>query len=257
MFWKFRTVFRHMERSWVLTIKYHPLRGTIVTVNFDSGFKVPEMVKNRLCVVISPPIENRHGVCTIVPLSQSAPNPEMGYHYELTIPFQLPRRWTGQTRWVKADMICAVGFHRINLLSLGKDREGTRIYQTNTLSTIHMNNISQCVRESLAMWKKCYRTVTRLRLTWVWRHTIYHSRRHCFGIRIKTLPRATDRKTKASFWSVLWGPVSAGPLLFDLAIFANTGCLRLIGRSTKVRSITVNTHLEMVLILLRNLSRFQ
>ena len=109
------------------------------------------MVKNRLCVIISPPIEKRHGLCTVVPLSQSAPNPEMGYHYELNIPFQLPPKWAGQARWVKADMICAVGWHRINLLLMGKDREGKRIYQTNTLSQIHMNNISQCVREALAM----------------------------------------------------------------------------------------------------------
>ncbi|OUS04190.1 hypothetical protein A9Q96_14625 [Rhodobacterales bacterium 52_120_T64] len=140
-----------MECELVLTIVYHPQRGTIVTVNFDSGFKVPEMVKNRLCVVISPPIEMRQGLCTVVPLSQSAPNPEMDYHYELTIPFQLPRRWSGQTRWAKADMICAVGWHRINLLMIGKDHHGKRIYQTNTLSKIHMDNISKCVRDGLGM----------------------------------------------------------------------------------------------------------
>ncbi|HAR51864.1 MAG TPA: hypothetical protein DCS45_08320 [Roseovarius nubinhibens] len=39
-----------------MAINYHPKRGTIVCANFDQGFKVPEMVKRRLCVVISPPI---------------------------------------------------------------------------------------------------------------------------------------------------------------------------------------------------------
>lgn len=134
-----------------MSIEYHPKRGTILTVDFDRGFKVPEMVKKRLCVVISPPIDARHGLCTIVPLSKKTPEIVMPYHYEFQIPFQLPKYWGNESRWVKGDMICAVGFHRLDLLRLGKDRAGKRQYQFNTLSDMHLRNISNCVLDSLGL----------------------------------------------------------------------------------------------------------
>ena len=82
-----------MAKETGLAIQYHPKRGTIVAANFDQGFRKPEMVKRRLCVVLSPPIRNRAGLCTVVPLSTTAPDPVMAYHYELDIPFQLPKYW--------------------------------------------------------------------------------------------------------------------------------------------------------------------
>ena len=134
-----------------MAIQYHPKRGTIVCANFDHGFKVPEMVKRRLCVVISPPIQARNGLCTVVPLSTAVPKPIMPYHYELDIPFQMPKSWGNKTRWVKGDMVCAVGFHRLDLLRLGKNDQGVRQYQQNTLSDIHLRNISNCVLASLGL----------------------------------------------------------------------------------------------------------
>ena len=134
-----------------MTINYHPKRGTIVCANFDQGFKVPEMVKRRLCVIISPPIKARVGLCTVVPLSMSEPEEMQPYHYRFQIPFQMPRTWGNGYRWAKCDMVCAVGFHRLDLLRLGKDRTGVRQYQLNTLSNIHLHNISNCVLASLGL----------------------------------------------------------------------------------------------------------
>ncbi len=134
-----------------MAIEYHPKRGTIVRVNFDQGFRVPEMVKKRLCVVLSPPIEARVGLCTVVPLSTTAPEKVMLYHYEFQIPFQLPHGWGNRTRWVKGDMVCAVGWHRIDLLRMGKDNNGKRQYQLNTLSSLHLKAISDCVLYSLGV----------------------------------------------------------------------------------------------------------
>ena len=134
-----------------MAIKYHPPRGTIVTANFDQGFRTPEMVKRRLCVVISPPIDERVGLCTVVPLSKTGPDPVMDYHYEFKIPFQMPPYWGNSARWAKCDMVCAVGFHRLDLLRLGKDRDGVRQYQLNTLSSIHLDNISNGVLASLGL----------------------------------------------------------------------------------------------------------
>lgn len=109
------------------------------------------MVKQRLCVVISPPIEARVGLCTVVPLSMSEPEQQMPYHYQLQIPFQLPKGWGNEPRWVKGDMVCAVGWHRIDLLRLGKDPAGKRVYQLNVLSSIHMDAISKCVAASIGI----------------------------------------------------------------------------------------------------------
>ena len=133
-----------------MAINYHPKRGTIVTVNFDEGFRKPEMVKKRLCVVMSPAFEDRGRLCTVVPLSLSEPNPKMEYHCKVTIPFQLPKYWGNEPRWVKGDMICAVGFHRIDLLRMGKDRSGARIYQKNTLSKIYLDKIYDCIASGIS-----------------------------------------------------------------------------------------------------------
>ncbi|WP_420006682.1 type II toxin-antitoxin system PemK/MazF family toxin [Arenibacterium sp. LLYu02] len=134
-----------------MAIQYHPKRGTILVADFDQGFKRPEMVKKRLCVVVSPPIEHRVGLCTVVPLSKSEPHPKTDYHYEFEIQFQLPTFWGNDKRWAKCDMVCAVGFHRLDLLRLGKDRNGGRIYQLNTLSSIHMSHISNGILASIGV----------------------------------------------------------------------------------------------------------
>ena len=134
-----------------MAIKYHPPTGSIVTVNFTHGFKPPEMVKRRLAVVISTRIKERAGLCTVIPLSTSPPRKIMPYHYLLEIPFALPPRWGNQPRWVKGDMINSLGFHRIDLLSLGKNVKGQRIYQKSRISAADLSAIKECVLASLGI----------------------------------------------------------------------------------------------------------
>src|SRR3546814_2449978 len=45
------------------SIGEHPPTGTILTCNFDAGFKEPEMVKRRPVIVVSPKISIRAGLC--------------------------------------------------------------------------------------------------------------------------------------------------------------------------------------------------
>lgn len=134
-----------------MTIHYHPEQGVIVTVNFDQGFRPPEMIKRRLCVVLSPRIKGRAGLCTVIPLSTTAPQRVMLYHYKFQIPFQMPPEWGNQPRWAKCDMICAIGFHRIDLLRLGKDNHGKRRYQLTPLPHTHLTNINKCVLNGLGL----------------------------------------------------------------------------------------------------------
>jgi mRNA interferase MazF len=133
-----------------MPVTYHPRQGCIVHVSFDEAFKEPEMVKSRLCVVVSKPIQARPNLCTVIPLSTTAPNKIMPYHYQLTIPFPLPDRWSAKTCWAKCDMIYSAGFHRVDLLRLGKE-SGRRIYQTECIPDESFRNLQRAMLHGLGL----------------------------------------------------------------------------------------------------------
>jgi mRNA interferase MazF len=134
-----------------LPIQHHPAQGCIVIVKFDAAFREPEMVKPRPCIVVSKPMKARPLLCTVVPLSTSAPQQEMPYHCRVTIPFTLPKRWNTAECWVKADMIYAAGFHRIDLLRLGKDATGRRRYQKSSLPEETFRLVQRAILHGLGM----------------------------------------------------------------------------------------------------------
>lgn len=135
----------------LMGLRFHPPQGVIVTVDFDAGFVPPEMVKRRLCVVVSKPIQNRPNLITVVPLSLTPPTVVMPYHYMLTIPFSLPSPWGAAPRWVKGDMICAVSWARTNLLRLGRTGEGKRRYQQQVLPQAELQRVMACVLHGLGL----------------------------------------------------------------------------------------------------------
>ncbi len=133
-----------------MPIKQHPGLGAIVTCDFNQGFKEPEMVKLRPVVVVSPQIAWRPGICTVVGLSTTPPNPKRPYHCKLTIAPALPHPWDSEEVWLKGDMIVAVGFHRLNLIRIGRDdATKKRQYQTNVLSKEQLKEVQSCVLHSL------------------------------------------------------------------------------------------------------------
>ena len=133
-----------------MAIQYHPRRGSIVTVDFGAGFKNPEMDKTRLAVVLSPEIKSRVKLVTIVPLSLTPPETILPFHKQIDIPFDLPK-WGNQTRWIKGDMVNAVGFHRVSLLRFEKDRQGIRSYQTSVLDDELFNVVKRCVLHGMGL----------------------------------------------------------------------------------------------------------
>jgi mRNA interferase MazF len=134
-----------------MAIQFHPPRGSIVTVDYRVGFKNPEMDKVRLAVVLSPAITSRVKLVTVVPLSLTPPDNILPFHKQIDIPFPLPQRWGNQTRWIKGDMVNAVGFHRVDLLRLGKDQAGTRIYQTSILDDALFAVVKRCVLHGMGL----------------------------------------------------------------------------------------------------------
>lgn len=115
------------------------------------GFKNPEMDKLRLAVVLSPRITARPHLCTVVPLSLTDPMKVMPYHRRIRVPFELPRSWGDRERWIKGDMVNAVGFHRVDLLRLGKNEAGKRVYQMETLPADLFKTVRICALHGLGL----------------------------------------------------------------------------------------------------------
>jgi mRNA interferase MazF len=134
-----------------MPIREHPEPGTILVCNFDGGFKEPEMVKPRLVVVLSPNIKARPWLSTVVALSTTPPDPVMTYHCQIDIEPKLPISWSSDGIWVKGDMIYAVGFHRLDLTRLGKERDGKRVYRMDTLTGEQMKTVKTCVLRGMGL----------------------------------------------------------------------------------------------------------
>ncbi len=133
-----------------MPIAYHPKPGTIVVCDFQNGFVPPEMVKRRPAIVVSPQIAARKGLCTIVPLSTGVPHVPMPWHVELR-DLRLPRPWDEGPNWVKADMIYAVSFARLDLIRMGRDPKGKRTYFTTPLPRVDMQAIRKAILSSLGI----------------------------------------------------------------------------------------------------------
>jgi mRNA interferase MazF len=133
-----------------MTVVIHPQPGTIVRVDLNEGFRPPEMVKRRPCIVLSPPLPGRDRLCTIVPLSTSRPSFVHAHHLEISFEPLLPRPYDSSRMWVKADIVLTVAFHRLRLLFSGWE-DGQRVYDVRVLSPDVMVQVRDCVRAGLGL----------------------------------------------------------------------------------------------------------
>ncbi|MGV6860084.1 MAG: type II toxin-antitoxin system PemK/MazF family toxin [bacterium] len=131
-----------------MAIEFHPRPGQILLCDFSQGFVEPEMVKShRPVVVLSGPVVGRGKLVTVLALSTKEPEKIMPYHYKIprnSMP-QLGRFQERET-WVKGDMIYTVGFHRLDLIRLGKRDKATgkRLYFRQKLGRDQMREIYKC-----------------------------------------------------------------------------------------------------------------
>lgn len=136
-----------------MAITFHPSAGQILLCDFSDGFRAPEMVKReRPVLVLTPAIKGRANLVTILALSTSCPSPIMPYHYKLP-KASMPQlgRFQEKDTWVKADMIYTVGFHRLDLIKLGKRdvNTGKRLYFRQKLGREQMTEIYKCMLHGL------------------------------------------------------------------------------------------------------------
>jgi mRNA interferase MazF len=134
-----------------MPINDHPAPGTILVCDFNGTFKEPEMVKPRCVIVLSPKIERRAKLCTVVCLSTTAPDHVMPFHCQIDLRPVMPSPWDSDGVWVKGDMVYSVGFHRLDLVRIGKDRTGKRQYRMDTLSSEQMKSVRCCVLRGLGL----------------------------------------------------------------------------------------------------------
>lgn len=119
--------------------------------DFSAGFREPEMVKHRPVVVISPKIVSRPGLCTVVALSTTPPDPVTAYHCQVDFWPRLPDWMQSDGVWVKGDMVQAVGFHRLDFIRTGKAVTGQRLYYYSTLNHENLKKIRGCILAGLGL----------------------------------------------------------------------------------------------------------
>jgi uncharacterized protein YifN (PemK superfamily) len=106
-----------------MPLTFHPPAGTIVICDFSTGFAAPEMVKVRPVVIVSPRFRRRSDLCTVVPLSTTAPDPVEPYHHFLS-PGAYPPAG-GKPAWVKCDMLATVALTRLDRVKVGPGKYTT------------------------------------------------------------------------------------------------------------------------------------
>ena len=130
-------------------LPFFPRPGLLVIFDFQ-GFVLPEMVKPRLCVVISPKRNDRQPLSTIVPLSTTDPHPVMKYHCKLSFPEPITKKFSSTERWVKGDLVYTLAHSRLNL-PCDKDSSGKRNYVNHYLSDTDLRRVRECVAFAIGL----------------------------------------------------------------------------------------------------------
>lgn len=133
-----------------MPLTFHPHPGMVLICDFNSGFKAPEMIKRRPVVVVSPRPRRSNQLCTIVPLSTTAPNPVEPFHHRMD-PRSLPGKLARKETWAKCDMLATVCLDRLDRVMVGKGPEGKRIYVAEQVVEEDLEAIRRGVMLALGM----------------------------------------------------------------------------------------------------------
>ncbi|WP_103257738.1 type II toxin-antitoxin system PemK/MazF family toxin [Tabrizicola aquatica] len=101
-----------------MPLTYHPRAGQILICDFE-GFKVPEMVKVRPVMVISPRLPHRNDIVTIVPISLTAPKHSLPFNVRLSKNYH-PQEPDDLPCWAKCDMVMNLGTWRLDGFKVGR-----------------------------------------------------------------------------------------------------------------------------------------
>jgi uncharacterized protein YifN (PemK superfamily) len=137
-----------------MAIQYPVGPGTILRCDYSrGGFKPPEMVKARPAIVVSPRLPHRDGLCTVVPLSGTAPDHQVPYVVRLEFEALLPSPFAFSVVWAKCDMLATVAFERLDLFRTERDQYGRRKYLHPKLSSDQLEKVQEGVMKALGLKK--------------------------------------------------------------------------------------------------------
>lgn len=125
-------------------INWQPQPGQILACHFGLGFKVPEMVKTRPVLVISPKIQPWTKLCIVLPISSRTPDPVLDHHLEL--PRGLVPNDKYDEAWIKGDTIMAVSCHRLDRV-----KTGFRSYEAPIVPADVLKEARRCVLHATGM----------------------------------------------------------------------------------------------------------
>lgn len=127
-----------------MAIRVHPDIDQILICDFN-GFSEPEITKRRPVINLTP--RRRVGqLCTVIPLSTTAPNPKQGWNARLRV--SLPKPYDKPECWIKGDMLYTVSFPRLDLFYTGKVN-GKHQYVYPAVSPEEMQFVWKCVMYGL------------------------------------------------------------------------------------------------------------
>jgi len=133
-----------------MPLTFHPHPGMVLICDFNTGFKAPEMIKRRPIVVISPRPRRSNQLCTIVPLSTTAPNPVEPFHHRMD-PRSLPGKLARKETWAKCDMLATVSLERLDRVMVRKESSGKRIYVANPVTADDLEAIRRSMMMALGL----------------------------------------------------------------------------------------------------------
>ncbi len=133
-----------------MAIHYSPKAGSILLCDFD-GYKIPEIVKRRPVIVVSPQDVHQTCLCTIVPISTTPPRPVRPYHYKIENLPPLDRHFTASTAWVKCDLVYTVSYERLFMFHDGKNASGKRLYKQIEVTPEQLKQIRVCILKSIGL----------------------------------------------------------------------------------------------------------
>lgn len=106
------------------------------------------MIKKRLCVVVSPKLKRRDDLVSVVPLSESAPDPTEHWHHKIEL---VSKSWGDGPRWAKCDMIATVGYARLSRPHYRHEVTGTRLYERLALTPDDISEVKTKVALALGI----------------------------------------------------------------------------------------------------------
>lgn len=136
----------------LVALAYYPSPGEIVLCNYGTGFILPEMVKLRPVVIVSPRLRRRGDLVSVVPLSTTPPDPTEPHHCSLTLAVPLPAPYAEPQMWAKCDMVATVALSRLDRFRDGRMPGGSaRRYCTGKVSASQLIDIRKAILHGLGL----------------------------------------------------------------------------------------------------------